>query len=686
MHNFTEEYRAELKATWEHFIAFEPCDDSTVRPEILASWQRSRSYRVDPVHAKTVVLSAGDIDRRIEGNKPLIQTVRAYMERLYSIVKGSGFYLMLSDRDGVILDLLGDADIVSNARDHSNLVVGADRSESFAGTNAIGLCLVLGRPVQIWSDEHYISPHKAYTCSAGPIYDPGGELIGCLTLTGHHDRVHPHTLGMVLCAVDGISNELKIRAAYTAIESISAQRNVIIDSLASGFIMLDGEDRIVQINKIARGMLGIHPADSVDGSDFFDLFTINDAKSTAFRFSQLTRPVLNRETNFYLRGSGLPPVKLTMSVNFSEADRKNIVVRFEESKQIHSLVNKVGGFKAFFTFDSILGNSTALRQMIEFSRHAAKSSSNILILGDSGAGKELVAQAIHNSSNYAGGPFVAINCGALPKGLIESELFGYEGGAFTGANKDGNPGKFELADGGTLFLDEIGDMPLDVQASLLRVIQTREIVRIGAKYSKKINVRIIAATHRNLRDSVENKSFREDLYYRLNVLIINVPPLRDRDDDVCELADHFLQPPPGSKGPRLSFDPEVYGLLRAYPWPGNVRELENAIERAMNIADGSTIRAAHLPLQVSENARDAAYGIRTPDGQRGGRAAAGADAKGWEGDPPQLNLRTSGYSMILSSLEKTGGNVKKSADLLGISRRTLYRKMEKFNIDYSDYR
>ncbi|MDR1572014.1 MAG: sigma-54-dependent Fis family transcriptional regulator [Clostridiales Family XIII bacterium] len=683
MFDFSEQYRARVKAAWERFIAFEPYDYSAVRPEIYASWQRSRDSGVDPLHAKALILNADDIARRIDESKSMIGTVRSYMDRLYSIVKGSGFYLMLCDREGVILDMTGDEDIISEACESSNLVVGANRSEGFAGTNAIGACLALDSPIQVWGDEHYLVPHKKYACSAGPIHAPSGELIGCLNLTGLDSRVHAHTLGMVLCAVDGISKELEIRAAYNDIETMSAQRNIILDSVSVGFIMLDRDDRIVHANSKAHGMLEL-PRDAV-GKDFFDYFTVNDPKPNPFRFSGMDRPTANAETNFYARGSGLPPVKLNMSVNFSEKrGNKSIVVRLEETKHIHRLVNKVSGFKAFFTFDSMVGSSAALRQMLEFSRRAAKSSSNILILGESGSGKELVAQAIHNSSNYAAGPFVAINCGALPKGLIESELFGYEGGSFTGANKDGNPGKFELADGGTIFLDEVGDMPLDVQATLLRVIQTREVVRIGAKYSKKINVRIIAATHRDLRDSVENKTFREDLYYRLNVLIINVPPLRDRDDDVCGLADYFLGQKTNPRGERQSLHPEVYPLLRAYAWPGNVRELENAIERAMNIVDGPTIRPEHLPAHISG---------RAEGGWRAGQPAPAQDAAVWpgaardgDGGGSPLNLRSNGYYMILSSLEKTGGNVKRAAELLGISRRTLYRKMDKFEIDYSGYR
>jgi transcriptional regulator with PAS, ATPase and Fis domain len=285
----------------------------------------------------------------------------------------------------------------------------------------------------------------------------------------------------------------------------------------------------------------------------------------------------------------------------------------------------------------------------------------------------LVAHAIHNSSSYAGGPFVAINCGALPIGLIESELFGYEGGTFTGAKKNGNPGKFELADGGTIFLDEIGDMPLNTQASLLRVIQTKEIVRLGAKYSKRINVRIIAATNKNLPNEVRDKNFREDLYYRLNVITLNIPPLREREEDIYDLAERFVRTKDAFKHAEPPIAPEVYAIFKQYPWPGNVRELENVIERALNIAEGNTIRREHLPdyLRLPANGEHPITYI-SPESLT----------------PPEehLNLKNKSRSMILSSLQNTDGNIKKAAELLGISRRTLYRKMEKYGINYSDYR
>jgi transcriptional regulator with PAS, ATPase and Fis domain len=373
------------------------------------------------------------------------------------------------------------------------------------------------------------------------------------------------------------------------------------------------------------------------------------------------------EINFYRKETGLPPLKFNLSVNIDQLRGERVtIIKLDEPKQIHSLVRKVGGFTAKYTFADIVGSSEALTQTIKLSKRAANSDANVLILGESGTGKELIAQSMHNNGYHSSGPFVVINCGALPKGLVESELFGYEGGAFTGANKSGQPGKFELADGGTIFLDEIGEMSLDIQASLLRVIQTKEIVRIGGKYPKQINVRIIAATNRDLYQEVQNHNFREDLYYRLNVITIKLPPLRDRRKDIVDLARFFISCGEG-RNFRFTLADDVLPVLTAYSWPGNVRELENVMERAMNLADGEYICREHLP----ENILTATGDTKRP---------AVSEVR------EQFNLDVVDHNIILDSLNKTHGNVKQAAELLGISRRTLYRKMNVYCIQYSTYR
>ena len=259
---------------------------------------------------------------------------------------------------------------------------------------------------------------------------------------------------------------------------------------------------------------------------------------------------------------------------------KGMVLFLHEASKAQRLAAHSVGAKAIYTFSSIIGESPSLQKAIELSKVASHSNITTLILGESGTGKELFAHAIHNASARKNAPFVVVNCGALPRDLIQSELFGYDPGAFTGAQKQGKPGKFELAEGGTIFLDEIGDMPLEAQINLLRVIQNKEVSRIGGKFSRPIDVRIIAATNKRLQQSVRDGSFREDLFYRLSVLTIDVPPLRERQQDVMLLAESFLRA--GVQAihkPCRGFSAEVAEIFSRYPWPGNVRELENIMRK-----------------------------------------------------------------------------------------------------------
>lgn len=672
---FTQEYKEKLHVAWQRFINYddEDFDYSFIRPIIFESWKRSRDFKVNPYERKSLLLTSSQISELIRSNSLLIEIVRPYMERLYSIVKGSGYYLLLCDKDGYILDLIGDPEMIAQGKENL-LIVGANRSESLAGTNAIGTCLAAREPLQIWDNEHYAATHKHFSCSSAPIFDESGNLLGCLDITGQYTEVHSHTLGMVLSAVDGITKEMKIRKAYQDIAAMSAQRSSILESVNSGLVLLNENDEIIQLNGNAYRMLHLSGQNAI-GENINNFISI-DEPDLKCNFYELKKSINNKETNIYFKGFNQSPVKYRLTVNFVGEDGLydgGTVIKLDESKYINKLVNTIGGFKASYTVDDIIGSSHATKALKSLCKKAALSSSNILILGESGTGKELVAQSIHNASNYAKGPFVAINCAALPKGLIESELFGYEKGAFTGANKEGNPGKFELADGGTIFLDEIGDMPLDVQTTLLRVLQSKEVVRIGAKHQKKINVRVIAATNKNLIDEVEAKTFRQDLYYRLNVLAIHTPPLRNRDNDVCELAEHFVRTLNNPHGRAMKISPDVFPILKKYSWPGNIRELENAMERALNITDSDEIRPEHLPSQIIHKAP----AHPTPAAPRFDDEVNPAKA---------LDYKLNGYMLIKSSLEQTNGNVKHAAELLGISRRTLYRKMDKYGIEYKDYR
>ena len=345
-------------------------------------------------------------------------------------------------------------------------------------------------------------------------------------------------------------------------------------------------------------------------------------------------------------------------------------------KDVHKLVNRFSGAKASFRFEDIITGSQAMQELIENAKMAASSMSNVLIEGESGTGKELFAQAIHNYSKRSKEPFIAINCGAIPRELIGSELFGYVEGAFTGARKGGNPGKFELASGGTIFLDEIGDMPFEQQAALLRVIQEKSITRIGGTQAIPVDVRIICATNKDLHTEMDRERFRKDLYYRLNVISIMVPPLRERREDIRLLINYFLKSSYAYwENGKDTLNPKLLALLEAYDWPGNVRELQNVIERMLNTAKGARLSEADLPADLFQGKMQ-----KKPVRHQSARAEQGKTIQEARALSKQL-MDDEERRQIIELMQIYKGNVSKVAQELGISRTTLYKKMLKYKMD-----
>jgi transcriptional regulator with PAS, ATPase and Fis domain len=359
------------------------------------------------------------------------------------------------------------------------------------------------------------------------------------------------------------------------------------------------------------------------------------------------------------------------------------VLTLRSIERVQRLVHRMSGARARLTFDHIVGESHPLVEAVRMARIAASSNSNVLLHGETGTGKEIFAQSIHNASGRSDGPFVAINCAAMPRELITSELFGYEGGSFTGADKQGRPGKFELAHGGTLFLDEIGDMPRDLQTSLLRAIETRTIMRIGGQGVVPVDVRIIAATHKDLAEEARQGNFRSDLFFRLNVFTIEVPTLRQRKSDIPLLAQHFIQQQSRALGRPLGITPEALAALEAYPWPGNVRELENSLERAIYIAQRAIISWEDLPEAVRLGLELVPLPRFSP-----GRELPLQPGMQYASKPPVPQDRerlkeeraNTEARLILETYHLNGDNLERTAQALGISRTTLWRKKVRYHL------
>lgn len=434
----------------------------------------------------------------------------------------------------------------------------------------------------------------------------------------------------------------------------------LLQSISDGLLAIDKKGYVEEINAVAAGILGrpITAGERILVDELVD--DKPPLRSWLADGGQFNNRVITLRT---VRGNAAVMANLQPVMN----DEKRVVgavLTFREMGEVGRLVNRVIGVQRTYTFDDIIGTSSVIEKAKELARIAAGTSSNILIEGETGTGKEVFAQAIHNASAFNEGPFLAVNCGAIPRDLIESELFGYVEGAFTGASKKGRLGKFELASGGTIFLDEIGELPKDVQVKLLRVLQEKSIVRVGADRTIPINCRLIAATNRSLMREVEEGRFRRDLLYRINVMKLEVPPLRERQGDISLLAERFMRTFAERNGKVVKqIAPDVLSRLLTYDWPGNVRELENALEHAIALVRDQTISLTDMPANVTET---------TPsrDGQH--------KEVGFE--RAKVNHHEAVLQLHLEALRAEAGDVSKAAERLGISRATLYRRLKEYGL------
>lgn len=662
---------SEISLAWQHFIMDGIPGDKSVAPEIMESWQRCYKAGVNPYGGICChVLSPTELNDLQAKRKDIIDIARPFMLKLYEFVKGSGFIVMLMDERGYIMEKFGDQDTLEKAQE-LNFIKGADWTEESVGTNAIGTAVMLKRPIQISGTEHYCRKHQAWTCSASPIFDKSGQMIGILDMSGPLHATHLHTLGMVVASVEAIMEQMRVWEKNRELMIANNRLTDIFKTMSEGVMIIDENGVVLQINSVAEQIIG-RPARELVGKAFKEILgrdvgvmdkTIERQES----FSDFEVMVDTVDGRIHCLSSGVPIV--------DNGVLTGAVIMVRPMEKVQKLINRFSGAQAIFHFKDVIGNSQEIAKVIRIASLAAVGSSNILLEGESGTGKEVLAQAIHNRSVCRKGPFVAVNCGAIPRELIGSEVFGYADGAFTGAKRGGRPGKFELAARGTLFLDEIGDMPLEQQVALLRVLQDKKITRIGDDKVIPVDFRVICATNKNLEEEIEKGNFRRDLYYRINVVTITMPPLRNHPEDIPELFDHFM----GVIGRErenevVTVDPQVIEVLKHYHWPGNVRELQNVVERLISMADHGRIGLEHLPpsiLSPHEN-------ILLPR-----FLSIACESKVYTAREKRKQLLAENECReILGFLAKHGGNISEVAKEMEVSRNTVYRKMRLYHIDY----
>lgn len=624
---------------------------------IKRSLERSARYGVDPNldgAPEPLRLTDEALNQRIQSQFAFYSLAKEQLDSLHRLLRNTGFCMALADRDGYVVYVAGDSDLVEHFK-RRRCIPGYRWTERDVGTCAIGLVLEEGIPVFLPGDQMYSAQAKTISNAGAPVFSHAEELLGAISLSGPSDRMHVHTLGLVRQAAETVTTQLRERENLRELSIKNQYMIALLESDSRGLVTVDQNGFIVQSNRKAR-MLFKLPA-TPQGKDFKEYIEsqqINIRNHLAQGRSFRAREVLIKPSGARHFAS-LDPIRIPsgelVGGLFTVLDRKEML----------RMAGEMTGAHAHFTFDSILGTSCTLKASLHVARIASGSNAPVLISGETGTGKELFAQAIHNESERQHCPFVAINCGAIPKELLESELFGYEEGAFTGAQKGGRPGKFELADTGTLFLDEIGDMPFDMQVKLLRVLQTGELQRVGGLRPVIVDLRIISATNKNLLQAIEQHKFRSDLYYRISTLNINVPPLRERAEDILPLSRFFLarQEHLLDRAPQ-DFSPEVAEAIQSYAWPGNIRQLESAMECAVHLAQGGELLLEHFGIADLQKHSSAVPML--------------------PGTPFSCGLRLEDMERmyIVETFNFFKGNILQTAQNLGISRPTLYRKLRAY--------
>jgi sigma-54 dependent transcriptional regulator, acetoin dehydrogenase operon transcriptional activator AcoR len=622
-----------LEQNWERFHSTGDIPNKH-RSVILSSWDRCKHKNVDPLKKEAeLIISDNFINNTLEQNQLLLNFAKPFIDELFQYFSNQNIFVSLCDSNGIIIETKANKSMLKKL-ERQHFVPGADWSEQAAGTNAFGTALLENKPLQIFSSEHYCQGWHPYVCSSAPIHDPiTNQVIGVLDMSGEKQIVQAHDLHFVISQAQKIEQALRMylmKDAYMPFQTL-------FGAIHEPIIIFDLKGKVIMLNESAKYLLQI--SEGMFITDYFDQSLKHQFQSTNDFF----------QINGYQKDGTMWNVKI---------HPYKIGNQFLGGFAVfHPYSSKVSAGKKFTTrydFNEVISNNKTMLSIMEQAKKAAFSMRNLLILGETGTGKEVLVQSIHSFGPRKMKPFVAVNCGAIPKELIASELFGYEGGAFTGAKLGGSKGKFLLADKGTIFLDEIAELPLDLQVYLLRILEEREFVPIGGKEAIPIDVRVICATHKNLQEEVRKGNFREDLYYRLNVISLTLPPLRERMEDIPLLIEKFLS----QESRTLEVSDQAMEVILQYDWPGNIRQLKNCIEQASFKADTSIIQLEDLPDEV-----------------RGTIVKSGASKK-ITIKPAKIEKET-----LVKILQETGGNVTKTSKILNISRMTVYRKIGEFNLE-----
>ncbi|MDF9480268.1 sigma-54-dependent Fis family transcriptional regulator [Bacillus cereus] len=607
--------------TWKKFVNEGVLDSNRINQRISESWHRCKQANVNPhMNKGQKILSSNIFQEQKKKSEIFLDIALPQIQNMRKTIDELQMMALLIDPDGYVLSLSGNKQTLKRAK-HINFIEGVKWTESAVGTNAIGTALEIEEAIMISGTEHYTVASHSWSCAAAPIHNDDGKLIGVLDFSCPIEFSHPYMLGMVTSIAHAIERECSIRVHQNELHLIHRFLDVI-----------DSDEQVVICNH--RDVI------------------VSASKSVRERINNWSRMKLEE-----LMHHGLE-TKLEIPV-YSNERMIGKCMYLKENKQMntYSALTFIKGI----TFSGVTGTSRAFQHTLEEIKLVSPTDASVYVCGETGVGKEYVARAIHENSPRKDGPFIAVNCGSLPKELMESELFGYAEGAFTGARRQGYKGKFEQANGGTLFLDEIGEVPPEMQVALLRVLQERTITPIGSSKLVPVNIRIITATHKDLLRLVEEGKFRQDLYYRLHVYPLYVPSLIERKEDIPYFIQHFCE----RKNWNVVFPKSIYNQFLQHTWPGNIRELVNVLERIYILSQGREICEKQVVFLIQT--------------MMGNQEQLELQAENKTEHTLHFREKIQRDSMI-EALQKTNGNVSLAAKLLNVPRSTFYKRMQKYKL------
>lgn len=644
-----------LQAQWEHFTLYGVLP-AGIDPFVMTSWRRC-APRLNASAAPVLKqLSEDGLERELRRNAVLRVIARPIMEDIYQYTESARSAILLLGSTLCILDTVGDQAITAELA-RMGFRQGVMLADFYIGTNAFSIAQAEHTPAWVYGPEHFLACLHGFGTAAAPVHNPDGSLLGVIGLFEYRERAGVASVGLANAAARAIEAQVQIELVRHESTTRAIEINSIIDSISDGLLAWDDHGIVHYINDYGSQLLNTRPS-AVMGRMLDQFVTLPEMVNRSIREE---RDLTDVECTLLARGK---PIDLIMNIRTARVDEDTLyLITFRPIGQVRELVSRQVGAVARQTIDDLIGESPPMQTLRRRIRAAAKAEAPVLLEGEMGTGKSTAGRAIHNGSSRRNGPFITMNCRAIPRDLVLAEFLGFEAGAYTNLNKGGQPSKFELGEGGTLYLDEIDALTLEMQAALLHILETGTVLRLGANRAVPVNVRIVTSTAANLEKLVEEGAFRLDLYYRLRAFHIHMPSLRQRKEDIPLLIRQKLTLMSAQMGESVVISERAMSALADYPWPGNIRELESALERALVLCESTTIDFEHLPPAVREGH------LLPGDGY----------------NDPIYSLAEAERLAIVRAGRAARGNLSRAAEMLGIARSTLWRKMHIMGITAHDF-